>query len=187
MGRGTALAIGGVTAIVIGLGAALALRQSGFGRPEAPSGPPPPPLQAADGEIERVDIDGPTVIVVSEVKDSPDLAGNIDRAALTAHAVAQALRRGVSDDLKGVSTVRLAFRAQAVDRFGHDVMAPLMTVDLALADLRGPRGADAPGRKVLALARTVKLGAPGAYDAIAAWCADPARADPAFCAKANPQ
>jgi hypothetical protein len=33
----------------------------------------------------------------------------------------------------------------------------------------------------------VKLGAPGAYDAIVAWCADPARAGKAFCSKANSQ
>src|SRR5205823_4151468 len=103
---------------------------------------------------------------------------NLDRAQAITGAIGRALNRGVADDLSGVDTLRLRFRADAVDRFGHDLMAPLLTLDIDPQALKG-----AGGPKVMGLAKTITLTSPGTYDAAAAWCADAARADPAFCAK----
>jgi hypothetical protein len=99
--------------------------------------------------------------------------------------VGQALKRGVSDDLKGAKTVRFSIRCQAVNRFGQDVMAQLVTLEAPLPALKSVDYAHTRPADVLGLAQTVKLGAPGAYDAIAAWCGDPARAGKTFCSKAN--
>ncbi len=142
-----------------------------------------PTLQGADGAITSIMIERPVATLWSEVRNSPDLAGNIDRAAATIQAAGKALQRGVADDLAGVDTVRFVFRAEAVDRFGHDVMAPLITVDLALADLKAADYAALPPARLLGLARTVKMGSPGSYDAVSAWCQEAGRAHEAFCAK----
>jgi hypothetical protein len=91
----------------------------------------------------------------------------------------------VSDDLKGARTVRFSIRCQAINRFGQDVMAQLVTFQAPLQALKGVDYAKTRPADVLGLAEDVRLGAPGAYDAIAAWCADPARAGKAFCKKAN--
>ena len=106
-------------------------------------------------------------------------------AAAMVSAVGQALKRGVSDDLKAARTVRFSIRCQATNRFGQDVMAQLVTLETPLQALTEADYARTRPADVLGLAQMVKLGAPGAYDAIAAWCADPARAGKAFCAKAS--
>ena len=172
--------------LVCGLAAAgVALRVLAPGRSApAASAPALPPLQAADGAITAIMIEKPVATLWSEVRNSPDLAGNIDRAAATIQAAGKALRRGVADDLAGVDTVRFVFRAEAVDRFGHDVMAPLITVDLALADLKAADYVAQPPERLLGLASAVKMGSPGSYDAVSAWCQQAGRADNAFCAKA---
>jgi hypothetical protein len=144
-----------------------------------------PTLQSADGAIASIDVAGPMVTLWTDVKNAPDLAGNIDIAADTVRAVGKALQRGVSDDLKGVQIVRFEFRAEATNRFDRDVMAKLMTVDFAAADLKAARYAALSRGQVLALAYSAALGAPGAYDALDAWCADPAKADAGFCRKAR--
>lgn len=142
-----------------------------------------PPLQAADAAIDSLTVDEPTLTVWANVKKAPDLAGNIDIAADIVRTVGKALQRGVSDDLKGVEIVRFAFHAEAIDRFGHDVMAPLMTLDIPAADLKSAHYAALSRGQALNLAYSASLGAPGAYDAMAAWCGDEARANAAFCAK----
>jgi hypothetical protein len=143
-------------------------------------------LQSADPSIETVQAMAPQVLVVGEIHNVPDIAATIERSGQVVRAVGQALKRGVSDDLRGVDTVHFVFRADGVDRFGHDVMARLMELDIPLTALMSAATADAPPGRLLALARSVKLTSPGAYDALDAWCADRARADRAFCRKANP-
>jgi len=91
----------------------------------------------------------------------------------------------VSDDLKGVKTVRFSIRCEAINRFGQDVMAQLVTLDLPLQALKAEDYAKVRPARALEMAESVSLGAPGAYDAVAAWCADPARGDKAFCRKAQ--
>ena len=49
------------------------------------------------------------------------------------------------------------------------------TVDVPLDALKAEDYGHARPGQVLGLARTVSLGAPGSYDAIAAWCADARR------------
>ena len=141
------------------------------------------PLQSADPAIRLTDVGDGVVVVYADVTGARDAADNFDKAAATVSAVGQALKRGVSDDLKGAKTVRFSIRCQAVNRFGQDVMAQLVTLDAPLTDLKAVDYGHTRPADVLGLAQTVKLGAPGAYDAIAAWCADPARGGKAFCGK----
>jgi hypothetical protein len=149
--------------------------------------PQAPPLQSADPAIRLAEVGGGMVIVYADVTGARDAADNFDKAAATVSAVGQALKRGVSDDLKGAKTVRFSIRCQAINRFGQDVMAQLVTLDAPLPALEAVDYARTRPADVLGLAQTVKLGAPGAYDAIAAWCTDPTRAGKAFCSKANSQ
>jgi hypothetical protein len=150
-----------------------------------PSPPEAPPLQSADPAIRLTEIGNGVVTIYADVTQARDAADNFDKAAATVSAVGEALKRGVSDDLKGARTVRFSIRCQAVNRFGQDVMAQLVTFEAPLQALTSVDYARTRPADVLGLAQDVKLGAPGAYDAIAAWCADPARAGKAFCAKAN--
>lgn len=160
--------------------ASLAAREispPGDGKPQA-AAPVIPPLQAADPAITAVMIEPPVATLWADVKGAETLKANLDRAQAITGAIGQALRRGVADDLSGVDTLRIRFRADAVDRFGHDLMAPLLTLDIDPKVLKA-----AKGPRVMGLARAITLTSPGTYDAATAWCADPARADPAFCAK----
>ncbi len=177
MGGRAIAAIALVLAIAVSAGL-LVLR-----RDEGPPKPAPPPLKAADPSIELVDPQGPVIMVRVEIKNVPDTNADIERSGLAASAIGRALARGVSDDLSGVKTVRLVFAVDAVDRFGHDLMATFMTLDYSLQTLKA--AAAAPPAQLLGLADTVRLGAPGAYDATDRWCADKARADARFCAKAG--
>ena len=140
--------------------------------------PVTPALQAADPAVTLVMIEPPEAAVWADIHGSPDFPAVMDRAQGITAAVGQALRRGVSDDLSGVEVLRLHLRADGVDRFGHDVMAPLMTLQIKRKALER-----ATGPKVLGLADSVVLNSPGSFDAVNAWCKDPARSDPAFCAK----
>ena len=149
------------------------------------SAPEAPSLKSADPAIRVVEIGGGVLAVYADVTQAKDPADNFDKAAATVSAVGQAIKRGVSDDLHGVNTVRFSVRCQAINRFGQDVMAMLVTVDMPLTALKTEDYGKATPAQVLGLARTVSLGAPGAYDALASWCADPARGDKAFCAKAQ--
>ena len=142
-----------------------------------------PPLKAADPAIEAIEVEKPLVTVRANVKAAPDLAGNIDIVARTTAAVGAALKRGVSDDLSQAPEVRMDFRAEAIDRFGHDVMAPLVTMDFDAAALAKADLSD--NALLLGLAQTVSLGAPGAYDAVDAWCRDAPADRLTFCAKAK--
>jgi hypothetical protein len=142
-----------------------------------------PSLQAADPGIDSITGEKPMLTLWANVRKAPDLAGNFDISADMMRAVGKALQRGVSDDLKGVEIIRFAFHAEAIDRYGHDVMAPLVTLDVAMADLKAAHYAALNRGQVLNLAYSAGLGAPGAYDAIAAWCGDPARANAGFCGK----
>jgi hypothetical protein len=150
-----------------------------------PAAPDDPPLQSADPAIRLTEAGDGVVTVYADVTGARDAADNFDKAAATVSAVGQALKRGVSDDLRAAKTVRFSIRCQAINRFGQDVMAQLVTLDVSLAALRAVDYARTRPADVLGLAQTVKLGAPGAYDAIAAWCGDPARAGKAFCGKAS--
>jgi hypothetical protein len=173
----------GLGAVVVALGLVLAVwrlvpmvyRPA----PEAPS------LRSADPAIRVVEAGGGMLVVYADVTQAKDPADNFDKAAATVSAVGQALKRGVSDDLRGVATVRFSIRCQAINRFGQDTMAQLVTLETPLAALKAEDYAKAKPAQVLGLARTVDLGAPGAYDALAAWCADPARGDKGFCQKAQ--
>ena len=140
--------------------------------------PVTPALQAADPAVTLVMIEPPEAAVWADIHGSPDFPAVMDRAQGITAAVGQALRRGVSDDLSGVEVLRVHLRADGVDRFGHDVMAPLMTLQIKRKALER-----ATGPKVLGLADSVVLNSPGSFDAVNAWCKDPARSDPAFCAK----
>lgn len=143
-----------------------------------------PPLKSADPAIRLTEAQGPVLTVYADITGARDAADNFDKAAATVTAAGQALKRGVSDDLAAIRTVRFSIRCEATNRFGQDVMAPLVTLDMPISVLKGADYAKARPAQVLGLAETVNLGAPGAYDAIKAWCADPARGDKAFCAKA---
>jgi hypothetical protein len=179
-------------AIVIGLGAlgaGLTLRRAAIIRRNdreaaaAAARAALPSLQAADPGIDSLTVEKPMLTVWANVRKAPDLAGNIDLSADIVRAAGQALQRGVSDDLQGVEIIRFAFHAEAIDRFGHDVMAPLMTIDVPASDLKTARYAALNRGQVLNLAYSASLGAPGAYDAMAMWCGDKARANAAFCGK----
>jgi hypothetical protein len=143
------------------------------------------PLQSADPAIRLTEVGDGAVVVYADITGARDAADNFDKTAATVSAVGQALKRGVSDDLKGARTVRFSIRCQATNRFGQDVMAQLVTFEAPLQALKGVDYGKTRPADVLGLAQDVKLGAPGAYDAIAAWCADPARAGKAFCGKAS--
>jgi hypothetical protein len=145
--------------------------------------PEPPALKSADPAIRLTETGNAMLVVYADVTGAKDAADNFDKAAALVAAVGQAIKRGVSDDLAGVRTVRFIIRCEAVNRFGQELMAPLVMVDLPLAALKAEDYARARPAQVLGLAQEVKLGAPGAYDAVAAWCADPARGDKAFCGK----
>ena len=173
----------GVAAMTLGL--ALAARQLIPVLYQPAPGAEAQPLQSADPAIRLTEIGDGTVVVYADITGARDAADNFDKAAATVTAVGQALKRGVSDDLKGARTVRFSIRCQATNRFGQDVMAQLVTFEAPLHALEGVDYAKTRPADVLGLAQQVKLGAPGAYDAIAAWCADPARAGKAFCGKAQ--
>jgi hypothetical protein len=149
--------------------------------------PEAPPLQSADPAIRLTEAGDGVVAVYADITGARDAADNFDRTAAVVSAVGQALKRGVPDDLKGAQRVRFSIRCQAINRFGQDVMAQLVAFETPLPALKGVDYAKTRPADVLGLAENVKLGAPGAYDAIAAWCMDPARAGKAFCAKANGQ
>jgi hypothetical protein len=174
----------GVAAMTLGLALAAQQLIPVLYKP-APPWPEASPLQSADPAIRLVEVASGVVTVYADVTGAKDAADNFDRAAGTVSAVGRALKRGVSDDLKGAQTVRFSIRCQATNRFGQDVMAQLVTLEAPLPALTAVDYAKTRPADVLGLAQTVKLGAPGAYDAIGAWCADPARAGKAFCAKAN--
>jgi hypothetical protein len=174
----------GVAAVTLGLALAAQQLIPVLYEP-APSGPDAQPLQSADPAIRLVDQQDGVLIVYADVTGAKDAADNFDKAAATVSAVGQALKRGVSDPLGGVRTVRFSIRCQAVNRFQQDVMAQLVTLEAPLQVLKGVDYAKIRPADVLGMAQSVKLGAPGAYDAIAAWCADPARSGKAFCAKAQ--
>lgn len=142
------------------------------------------PLQSADPSIRLAEAGDGTLVVYADVTGAQDFADNFDKAAAMIGRAGQALQRGVSDDLRGVKTVRFSIRCQAVNRFGEDVMAQLATIDVPLAALKAEDYARARPADVMGLAQSVQLGAPGAYDAVAAWCGK-ARASKAFCAKAQ--
>jgi hypothetical protein len=175
----------------IGLGVAaalgLALVAWRLGPPLHKPSPDAQPLQSADPAIRLIEVGDGVVTVYADVTGATDAADNFDKAAATVSAVGQALKRGVSDDLKGARTVRFSIRCQAINRFGQDVMAQLATIDAPLPALTAVDYARTRPADVLGVAQTVKLGAPGAYDAIAAWCADPVRRGKAFCSKVGNQ
>jgi len=173
----------GVAAMTLGLALAAQQLIPVLYRP-AP-GSDAPPLQSADPAIRLTEVGNGVVAVYADITGARDAADNFDKTAATVSAVGQALKRGVSDDLKGATKVRFSIRCQATNRFGQDVMAQLVTFDAPLSALQGVDYAKTRPADVLGLAQSVKLGAPGAYDAIAAWCGDPARAGKAFCSKAN--
>lgn len=174
----------GVAAMTLGLALAAEQLIPALYRP-APPAPEAQPLQSADPAIRVTEVGDGVVTVYADVTGAKDAADNFDKAAATVSAVGQALKRGVSDDLKGARTVRFSIRCQAINRFGQDVMAQLVTLEAPLQALTAVDYARTRPADVLGLAQTVKLGAPGAYDAIAAWCGDHARAGKAFCAKAT--
>ena len=173
----------GVAAMTLGLALAAQQLIPVLYRPAA--APDAQPLQSADPAIRVVEVGGGAVTVYADITGARDAADNFDKTAATVAAVGQALKRGVSDDLEGAKTVRFSIRCQAVNRFGQDVMAQLVSFDAPLQALKGLDYGKTRPAEVLGLAEDVKLGAPGAYDAIAAWCKDPARAGRAFCTKAN--
>ena len=174
----------GVAALCFGLAMAAQQLIPALYPPPLPA-PVQPPLRSADPAIRDTEVKDGVLTVYADVTNAPDVAGNIDKAGATVLAAGRALKGGVSDNLKGVSAVRFVFRCQATNRFGQDVMAALVTLDLPLEALRQADYARMRAGDVLALARTAQLGAPGAYDALAAWCGDPKRANAAFCAKAK--
>ena len=125
------------------------------------------------------------LVIYADVTGAKDAADNFDKTAALVAAVGKALQHGVSDDLGGVRTVRFSVRCEAINRFGQDLMAPLVTLDLPLQALKAVDYAKVRPAQALGMAQSVSLGAPGAYDAIAAWCADAERSDRAFCTKAS--
>ena len=171
----------GVAAMTLGLALAAQQLIPVLYRPA----PDAQPLQSADPAIRLAEVGGGAVTIYADITGAKDAADNFDKTAATVSAVGQALKRGVSDDLKDARTVRFSIRCQAINRFGQDVMAQLVTFDAPLQALKGVDYAKTRPADVLAVAQNVKLGAPGAYDAIAAWCADKARAGKTFCGKAN--
>ena len=150
-----------------------------------PAAPEAPPLKSADTAIRLTEAGNGVLLIYADVTGAKDAADNFDKTAALVVATGRALQRGVSDDLGGVRTVRFSIRCEATNRFGQDVMAQLVTLDLPLKALKGQDYAKVRPAQALEMAQTVSLGAPGAYDAIAAWCADPVRGDKAFCAKAT--
>lgn len=151
--------------------------------PPKPAPPPSPPIQAADPGIRTVDTDGAVLQVYADIHQPKDIADNFDKAGAVVLAVGQALKQGVSDNLKGVTTVRFKFRVEGVNRFQQDVMSPLTTLDIPLSSLKGADYAKATGNDVLAMTAKADLGAPGSYDAANAWCKDKARSSKALCEK----
>jgi hypothetical protein len=174
----------GVAAMTLGLALAAEQLIPVLYKP-APAAPDAQPLQSADPAIRLTEFRGGVLTIYADVTQARDAADNFDKAAATVSAVGQALKRGVSDPLAGMRTVRFSIRCQAVNRFGRDVMAQLVTLEAPLPALKAVDYAKTRPADVLGLAEDVKLGAPGAYDAIAAWCADPTRSGKAFCAKAQ--
>ncbi|HEY4032157.1 MAG TPA: hypothetical protein VGM25_17560 [Caulobacteraceae bacterium] len=174
----------GVAAMTLGLALAAQQLIPMLYKP-ASSTPDAQPLQSADPAIRLTEVGGGVLTIYVDVTGAKDAADNFDKAGSIVSAVGQALQHGVSDRLQGVRTVRFSIRCQAINRFGQDVMAQLVTLETPLPALKGVDYAKARPADVLGLAQTVMLGAPGAYDAIAAWCADPARSGKAFCGKAN--
>jgi hypothetical protein len=173
----------GVAAMTLGLALAAQQLIPVLYKP-TPAAPEASPVKSADPSIRLTQAGSGVLVVYADITGAKDPADNFDKSAALVAAVGRALQHGVSDDLHGVKTVRFIIRCEATNRFGQDVMAELATVDLPFAALKGEDYAKARPAQVLGLAQTVSLGAPGAYDAIAAWCADPARGDKAFCAKA---
>ena len=174
----------GVAAMTLGLALAAQQLIPVLYKPALP-GPDRASLQSADPAIRLTEAAEGVVTVYADVTGARDAADNFDKAAATVSAVGQALKRGVSDDLKGARMVRFSIRCQAVNRFGQDVMAQLVTFEVPITTLTAVDYDRTRPADVLGLAQTVKLGAPGAYDAIAAWCADAARSGKGFCAKAG--
>jgi hypothetical protein len=173
----------GVAAMTLGLALAAQQLIPVLYRPASSSDAEP--LQSADPAIRLTEVGNGVVAVYVDITGAKDAADNFDRTAATVSAVGQALKHGVSDDLKGAKTVRFQVRCQAINRFGQDVMAQLVTFETPLRALEGVDYAKTRPADVLGLAEDVELGAPGAYDAIAAWCMDPARAGKVFCSTAN--
>lgn len=171
----------GVAAMTLGLALAAQQLIPVLYRPA----PPSPPLKSADVAIRLTEIKDGVLTVYVDVTGAKDAADNFDKAASVVAAAGRALKSGVSDDLTGVNTVRFQVRCEAVNRFGTEMMAPLVTVESPLQGLKAVDYAQTRPIQVLGLAETVKLGAPGAYDALAAWCADSARSDKRFCEKAQ--
>jgi hypothetical protein len=170
----------GTAAMTLGLALAAQRLIPVLYRPE----PPKPSVQSADPAIRLAEVQNGVLVIYADVTGARDAADNFDKAAATVSAVGRMLQGGVSDELRGVRTVRFVIRCQAVNRFGQELMAPLVTVETPLAALKAEDYAKARPAQVLGLAQTVQLGAPGAYDAVAAWCADSGRGDKSFCSKA---
>jgi hypothetical protein len=150
-----------------------------------PAAPEAPPLKSADTAIRLTESGNGVLVIYADLSGARDAADNFDKTAALVVATGEALQRGVSDDLKGVKTVRFSIRCEAINRFGQDVMAQLVTLDLPLRALKAEDYAKVRPAHALGMAQTVSLGAPGAYDAIAAWCADAARSDAGFCKRAQ--
>ncbi len=117
-----------------------------------PAAPEAPLLQSADPAIRLTAVGDGMVVVYVDVTGARDAADNFDKAAATVSAIGQALKRGVSDDLKGAKMVRFSIRCQAINRFGQDLMAQLVTLDAPLQALKGVDYARTRPADVLGLA-----------------------------------
>ncbi|MEI9891436.1 MAG: hypothetical protein WDN45_13730 [Caulobacteraceae bacterium] len=103
---------------------------------------------------------GPILTVYADVTGARDAADNFDKAAATVSATGQAIERGVSDDLSGVRTVRFSIRCEATNRFGQDVMAPLVTLQMPIAALKAADYGKVRPAQVLGMAASVALARP---------------------------
>jgi hypothetical protein len=144
-----------------------------------------PPLKSADTAIRLTEAGNGVLVIYADLSGARDAADNFDKTAALVVATGRALQRGESDDLGGIKTVRFSIRCEAINRFGQDVMAQLVTLDLPLPAMKAEDYAKVRPAQALEMAQRVSLGAPGAYDALAAWCADAARSGAGFCKKAT--
>ncbi len=118
------------------------------------------PLKSADPAIRLTEAQGPILTVYADVTGARDAADNFDKAAATVSATGQAIERGVSDDLSGVRTVRFSIRCEATNRFGQDVMAPLVTLQMPIAALKAADYGKVRPAQVLGMAASVALARP---------------------------
>lgn len=146
-----------------------------------PQAPSPAALASAGPSIRRVTQEGGVLYVTAEIR-SPVEDGYVEVANQVTRDLADAIRRGPSDDLTKVQTVAIEFKTPA----SAGEAAPLFILGFSLDHLKATRAEGARAYSPLETADQVTITGPVGWQAASAWCrSEAAPFAHSFCRKAS--